>query len=63
MSKQSDNPADAFKKALAEATKVMSNDPDLTVSYIIYLFGFIIHIIKITIIFNTNFIFLKFQKI
>ena len=33
MSKQSDNPADAFKKALAEATKVMSNDPDLTVSY------------------------------
>jgi len=33
MSKPSDNPADAFKKALAEATKVMSHDPDLTVSY------------------------------
>ncbi len=33
MSQRSDNPADAFKKALAEATKVMANDPDLTVSY------------------------------
>ncbi|MBI6629059.1 cobaltochelatase subunit CobT [Pontibaca salina] len=33
MSRQSDNPADPFKKALAEATKVMANDPDLTVSY------------------------------
>ena len=33
MSKPSDNPADPFKKALAEATKVMANDPDLTVSY------------------------------
>jgi len=33
MSAQSDNPADPFKKALAEATKVMANDPDLTVSY------------------------------
>ena len=33
MSKPSDNPADAFKKALAEASKVMANDPDLTVSY------------------------------
>ncbi len=31
--KNSDNPADPFKKALAEATKVMANDPDLTVSY------------------------------
>ncbi|MGO4915544.1 cobaltochelatase subunit CobT [Pseudogemmobacter sp. W21_MBD1_M6] len=30
---QSDNPADPFKKALAEATKVMANDPDMTVSY------------------------------
>ncbi|WP_026756450.1 cobaltochelatase subunit CobT [Sediminimonas qiaohouensis] len=33
MTKSSDNPADPFKKALAEATKVMSHDPDLTVSY------------------------------
>ncbi|WP_227271455.1 cobaltochelatase subunit CobT [Roseobacter weihaiensis] len=33
MSKQSDNPADAFKKALSEATKVMAHDPELTVSY------------------------------
>ena len=30
---QSDNPADAFKKALSEATKVLANDPDLNVSY------------------------------
>ncbi|WP_397542288.1 cobaltochelatase subunit CobT [Roseovarius salis] len=30
---QSDNPADPFKKALAEATKVMADDPDLNVSY------------------------------
>ncbi len=30
---QSENPADAFKKALSEATKVMANDPDLNVSY------------------------------
>ena len=30
---KSDNPADPFKKALAEATKVMADDPDLTVSY------------------------------
>ncbi|MCT8161018.1 cobaltochelatase subunit CobT [Pseudoruegeria sp. SHC-113] len=29
----SDNPADPFKKALAEATKVMADDPDLSVSY------------------------------
>ncbi|MDR9395591.1 MAG: cobaltochelatase subunit CobT [Roseovarius sp.] len=28
-----DNPADPFKKALAEATKVMADDSDLTVSY------------------------------
>jgi len=30
---QSDNPADAFKKALSEATKVLANDPDLNVSF------------------------------
>lgn len=29
----SDNPADPFKKALAEATKVMANDPELAVSF------------------------------
>ena len=33
MNKPSDNPADPFKKALAEATKVMADDPNLTVSY------------------------------
>lgn len=33
MKKPNDNPADPFKKALAEATKVMANDPDLTISY------------------------------
>ncbi|MEP1587674.1 MAG: cobaltochelatase subunit CobT [Tateyamaria sp.] len=33
MSQQNDNPADAFKKALSEATKVMANDPELNVSY------------------------------
>lgn len=33
MSKPNDNPADPFKKALAEATKVMANDPELNVSY------------------------------
>jgi cobaltochelatase CobT len=33
MSKPTDNPADPFKKALAEATKVMAHDPELTVSY------------------------------
>ena len=33
MSKPSDNPADAFKKALSEATKVMAHDPELNVSY------------------------------
>jgi cobaltochelatase CobT len=33
MKKPSDNPADPFKKALAEATKVMSGDRDLNVSY------------------------------
>jgi cobaltochelatase CobT len=30
---QTDNPADPFKKALAEATKVMADDPELSVSY------------------------------
>ena len=33
MSKSSDNPADPFKKALAEATKVMAHDPELNVTY------------------------------
>lgn len=33
MNKPSDNPADPFKKALAEATKVLADDRELTVSY------------------------------
>ncbi len=33
MTQRSDNPADPFKKALAEATKTMADDPDLTVTY------------------------------
>lgn len=33
MSKPSDNPADPFKKALAEATKTLADSPDMTVSY------------------------------
>ncbi|SES15174.1 cobaltochelatase CobT subunit [Tranquillimonas rosea] len=33
MDKPSDNPADPFKKALAEATKVLADDPDMAVSY------------------------------
>ena len=33
MNKSNDNPADPFKKALAEATKAMANEPDLNVSY------------------------------
>jgi cobaltochelatase CobT len=33
MQKPTDNPADPFKKALAEATKVMADDPELTVSF------------------------------
>ena len=33
MANNNDNPADPFKKALAEATKVMANDPDLSVTY------------------------------
>ncbi len=33
MSKPSDNPADPFKKALAEATRVLADDPEMTVSY------------------------------
>jgi len=33
MTKPTDNPADPFKKALAEATRVMADDPELTVTY------------------------------
>ncbi|MEI2808046.1 MAG: cobaltochelatase subunit CobT [Albidovulum sp.] len=33
MTQRSDNPADPFKKALAEATKTMADDPELTVTY------------------------------
>ncbi|MEM9582725.1 MAG: cobaltochelatase subunit CobT [Pseudomonadota bacterium] len=33
MASQNDNPADPFKKALAEATKTLANDPDLGVSF------------------------------
>ncbi|MGB1034957.1 MAG: cobaltochelatase CobT-related protein, partial [Primorskyibacter sp.] len=33
MKKPLDNPADPFKKALAEATKVMADDPELKVNY------------------------------
>jgi cobaltochelatase CobT len=33
MTKLTDNPADPFKKALAEATKVMADDAELTVTY------------------------------
>ncbi|WP_147124477.1 cobaltochelatase subunit CobT [Shimia ponticola] len=33
MAQQSDNPADPFKKALAEATKVVADDADLSVTY------------------------------
>jgi cobaltochelatase CobT len=33
MSKPSDNPADPFKKALAEATRVLADDPEMTVTY------------------------------
>ena len=33
MNKPADNPADPFKKALAETTKVIANDSDLAVSY------------------------------
>ncbi|WP_172299825.1 cobaltochelatase subunit CobT [Pseudoruegeria sp. HB172150] len=33
MKKPNDNPADPFKKALAEATKVIADDPELQVSY------------------------------
>ena len=33
MTKNNDNPADPFKKALAEATKVIANDPELSVSF------------------------------
>ncbi len=33
MNKPSDNPADPFKKALAEATRTMADDPEMTVTY------------------------------
>ncbi len=33
MANNSDNPADPFKKALAEATKVIANNPELNVNY------------------------------
>ncbi len=33
MSKPADNPADPFKKALAEATRTMADDPEMTVAY------------------------------
>lgn len=33
MNKPADNPADPFKKALAEATKTMADDPEMSVSY------------------------------
>ncbi len=33
MSQKSDNPADPFKKALSEATRVLADDPDLAVSF------------------------------
>ena len=33
MTKPADNPADPFKKALAEATRTMADDPDMTVTY------------------------------
>ncbi|NBZ87711.1 cobaltochelatase subunit CobT [Stagnihabitans tardus] len=33
MSKPSDNPADPFKKALADATRTMADDPEMTVTY------------------------------
>ncbi|WP_171227912.1 cobaltochelatase subunit CobT [Ruegeria sp. HKCCA4008] len=33
MAQKNDNPADPFKKALAEATKVMADDPELSVTY------------------------------
>ncbi|HSF64841.1 MAG TPA: cobaltochelatase subunit CobT [Paracoccaceae bacterium] len=33
MTKPSDNPADPFKKALAEATRVLADDPEMTVAY------------------------------
>ncbi|WP_380058376.1 cobaltochelatase subunit CobT [Falsihalocynthiibacter sp. SS001] len=33
MNKKSDNPADPFKKALADATRVMADDPELSVTF------------------------------
>ena len=33
MVSKSDNPADPFKKALAEATKVLADNPELSINY------------------------------
>ena len=33
MSKSNSNPADPFKKALAEATKSLANEPELNISF------------------------------
>jgi cobaltochelatase CobT len=33
MTQRADNPADPFKKALAEATRTMADDPEMTVTY------------------------------
>ncbi|HSF91176.1 MAG TPA: cobaltochelatase subunit CobT [Paracoccaceae bacterium] len=33
MAKKSDNPAEPFKRALADATKAMANEPDINISY------------------------------
>ena len=33
MNKPLDNPADPFKKALADATRTMADDPEMTVTY------------------------------
>ncbi len=33
MTKPTDNPADPFKKALAEATRTMADDPEMTITY------------------------------
>lgn len=39
MIKPTENPADPFKKALADATKVMADDPELSVSYTVHTSG------------------------
>ncbi|MHA1128158.1 MAG: hypothetical protein ACTSRN_04300, partial [Alphaproteobacteria bacterium] len=33
MAKPNDNPAEPFKKALAEATKALANEPELNVTF------------------------------